>query len=111
MAVKPTAGTHAGEGVDSAELARQIAELRADLAALTESLGDLAQGKASGLLDQLHARMAELGGTAEAAMKDKLAGAEATLDHMSDYARQKPLHALAMAAGAGMVFGLLFGRR
>ena len=74
MAVKPTAGTHAGEGVDSAELARQIAELRADLAALTESLGDLAQGKASGLLDQLHARMAELGGTAEAAMKDKLAG-------------------------------------
>lgn len=111
MAVKPTAGPLAGQGVDGAELARQIAELRADLAALTASLGDLAQGKAGGLPDQLQARLAELGGNVEAAMKGRMAGAEATLEHMSDYARQKPLHALAVAAGAGMVFGLLFGRR
>ena len=106
-----TTGPKAGQGVDGAELARQIAALRADLEALTTSLGDLAQGKASNLLDQLQSRMAELGGSAEAAMKVRLAGAEATFDEVTDYARRKPLHALAMAAVAGMVLGLLFGRK
>ena len=111
MAIRPTAGSKAGQGTDGAELARQIAALRADLEALATSLGDLAQGKASSLLDQLHGRVAELGGTVEASMMDKLAGAEATFDGVTDYARRKPLHALAIAAGVGMVLGLLFGRK
>ena len=111
MAVRSTAGSKAGQGVDGAELARQIAQLRADLEALTASLGDLAQGKASSLLGQLQGRVAALGGTVEAAMMDKLAGAEATFDEVTDYARRKPLHALAMAAGVGILLGLLLGRK
>lgn len=109
MAVKPTPDAKAGD--ESADLAQEIAALRADLERLTASLGDLAQGRAAGLLDALHARMQGLGGAAETLAKDKLAGAEATLDEVADYARRKPLHALAFAAGAGMVLGLLFGRR
>ena len=111
MAVRPTAGPRADHDAGGAEIARQIAELRADLEALTTSLGDLAQGKASSLLEKLQSRVAEMGGSAEAAMKVKLAGAEATLDEVTDYVRRKPLHALAIAAVAGMVLGLLYGRK
>jgi ElaB/YqjD/DUF883 family membrane-anchored ribosome-binding protein len=111
MAVKPAAGAKSEEGGDEADLARQINELRADLERLTASLGDLAQGKAAGLLDALQSRMHAISGNAEAMVKDKVAGVEAKLDGVTDYARRKPLQALAMAAGAGMLFGMLFGRR
>lgn len=111
MAVKPAAGAKSEEGVDGAVLARQISELRADLERLTASLGDLAQGKAAGLLDALQSRMHELSGTAESLVKIKMSGAEAKLDDVTDYARRKPLHALAIAAGVGMLLGMFFGRR
>ena len=96
---------------EQAELLRQMAELRADVARLTASLGAAAQGRAESLLDQVQSRVAELGGAAEAAVKDRVAGAEEVLEQASDYARRKPLHALGLALGAGMVFGALFGRR
>ena len=92
---------------EQAEMLRQIAELRADVERLTATLGATAQGRATGLLDQLQ----DLGGAAEAAVKDRVAGAEAVLEQASDYARRKPLQALGLALGAGMVFGTLFGRR
>jgi ElaB/YqjD/DUF883 family membrane-anchored ribosome-binding protein len=111
MAVRQNQGPQAAPAVDATELARQIAELRADLARLTESLGDPALGRVNSLLDQLQARLAELAGVAEASLKDRMDGAEATLDGMADYARRQPLHALGLAAGAGMLLGLLMGRR
>ena len=111
MAVKPGAGPKTEDGIQGEDLARQINELRADLEKLTASLGDLAEGKVGGLLDALQSRLRDMGGNAETLVKDKLAGAEATLDEVADYARRKPLHALGIAAAAGMLFGLLFGRR
>ena len=111
MAVKPAAEPKAEDGIDGAELARQIRELRADLEKLAAALGDLSEGRAAGLLDALQSRLRDMGGNAETLVKDKLAGAEATLDEVADYARRKPLHALGIAAAAGMLFGLLFGRR
>ena len=111
MAARPRSATGGEQTADAADMARQIAELRVEITRLTEGLATLSEGKASGLLDQLQARMAAIAGSAEAGVKDKIAGADATLEAVTDYARQKPLHALAVAAGAGMVFGLIFGRR
>ena len=110
MALKANA-TPKDEPADAAELARQIAELRRDLEKLAATIGGLAQGKSDAVLDQLKQRVADLGGDAEAIAREKLASAEAMRDAMSDYARRKPLNALACAAAVGAVVGLLFGRR
>jgi ElaB/YqjD/DUF883 family membrane-anchored ribosome-binding protein len=111
MAVKPTSTSTKGADADTAELARQVAELRADLARLTTLLGDVAQGKAEGFLHRMQQGASDIGGDAQAALKDGVAGIEGTLNDVSDYARKNPIHALAWAAGAGMLFGLIFGRR
>ncbi len=95
----------------NAEMLRQIAELRADVARLTAALGEAAQCQAQDMLDQMQSRVADMGGVAQAAVRDRVAGAEEALQQTSDYARRKPLHALGLALGAGMVFGVLFGRR
>lgn len=110
MALKPNAGPK-DEPVDSAELARQITELRQDLEKLATTIGSLAQSKSEAVLEQLKQRVAELGGDAQAVAMEKLARAEAMRDVMADYVRRKPLNALAAAAAIGAVFGLLFGRR
>ena len=105
MATRPDAAA------EQAEMQRQIAELRADVARLTAALGAAAEGRAESLLDHLQSRVADLGGAADAAVRDKMAGMEEVLEQASDYARRKPLQALGLALGAGMVFGTLFGRR
>lgn len=96
---------------DTRDVAEQIAELRADLEKLTATIADLAQNRAEGLVEQLQKKVAELSANAESMVKSRVAGAEATLDEFSAHVRQKPLHMLALALGAGMVFGILFGRR
>lgn len=96
--------------LDAAGLEQQIALLRADLARISETLAAL--GQTSG--DTLRATFAEKAETLLARGEAKIdeAGhkAQATLADMSDFARRKPIEALAIAGGAGLLLGLLFGR-
>ncbi|QIE55688.1 DUF883 family protein [Pikeienuella piscinae] len=94
-----------------AELSEQIAVLRKDLAGLAGSLKTLT---ASGV-DAASAaaqRKARAAGDAGAQVADSaLEAAARNSERVADYAREKPLHALAIAAGAGLLIGYLSAPR
>jgi ElaB/YqjD/DUF883 family membrane-anchored ribosome-binding protein len=108
MASRPTAAASEALSAENAELARQISALRADVDRLTAALGDSATGP---LLAQIQAYLAQAKAAAETAVDGKLANAGAMVDEATAFAKAKPLQALGLAAGVGMVLGLLFGRR
>ena len=95
----------------AAGLEAQLAQLRADLARMADTVTTLAQSQGAALGDRLGAEAEKLRGTAEAQMAALQAQAEPKLEEARAYVRSNPLHALGMAAGAGLIFGLLFGRR
>jgi ElaB/YqjD/DUF883 family membrane-anchored ribosome-binding protein len=90
-----------------ADFQAQLAALRADLAALGATLAAMSKTgseTARQAASDAYAEMKAKGG-------DTMAEAEAALDGVADYARKNPLQSLGIAAGLGMMLGLLFGRR
>lgn len=94
-----------------AELAAALAQLRAEIADLRTALGDLAEVKAKGLGATLREQAADLIGEGGAELEAMSARAEDLRDSVRAYARANPDKALAAAAGLGLLFGLIFGRR
>lgn len=86
------------------DLAEQIAQLRADLARIAETLAALGPSRGETLAGTLFEQ-------AEALKAEGLASAREKLDEATDFARKNPAQAMIMAGGAGLVLGLLFGRR
>ena len=92
-------------------LETQLAQLRADLAQMAETLTALAQSQGSAMSARLGEEAHKLRDTAEAQLAALQAQAEPKLAEARAYVQTNPLQALGMAAGAGLIFGLLFGRR
>ena len=96
---------------DLDDLARQMEALRADLAAIAETLKALGvatgQSAADGARDK--ARQARAAGEAQAEALRR--SVEAILDETDTAARQSPLTAMGIAAALGFVIGLLLARR
>lgn len=85
---------------ETAHLQQQIADLQADVARLLQGIADLGQAKGDRVADAVKAH-------AEAAA----AQADQKLDEARAFVQANPLQALGFAALAGLIFGLLFGRR
>ena len=89
----------------------QIAQLRADMARIAETLAGL--GRIAG--DTLRSTLADKADAMGPDAAEKIATArhkaEATMADMTDYARRNPGQALARAGGLGLLLGLMFGRR
>ena len=84
----------------AAQLEDQIAQLRADLAGLASALAGLAQTRCAETLNTLGAEA------------DKLrAEIDPKLQEARDFVQGRPFTALGYALGAGVILGLLFGRR
>jgi ElaB/YqjD/DUF883 family membrane-anchored ribosome-binding protein len=102
------AAAEASEGPDPAA---QIAVLQAELARLQTAIAELGQAGAS----RLHERLTEGAGVLRAQAGDEMAEAVRQLElaygSTTDLARRNPAAALAVAAGAGLILGLLLGRR
>ena len=96
---------------DLARLEAQISALRADISRIAESLGHLGQTSGETLRATLTEKAEALRADGEAHLAEASHSAQAALADVTDYARRKPVHALAMAGGLGLLFGLLFGRR
>ena len=96
---------------DIARLEEQIAALRADISRIAESLGHLGQTSGETLRATLAEKAEALRANGEAHLADASHSAEVALADVTEYARRKPIHALAMAGGLGLLLGLLFGRR
>lgn len=93
------------------DLSLQIEMLKKDVSGLIESVGKLAtSGKeVAKTTAKTHAATAKAKGQehADAAMTQLNARAQ----QVTDYAREKPFHALAIAAGAGLLLGMLTSPR
>lgn len=96
---------------DVARLEEQIAALRLDISRIAESLGQLGQTSGETLRASLAEQAENLRANGEARLADATQSTEQVLADVTDYARRKPISALAMAGGIGLLFGLLFGRR
>jgi hypothetical protein len=86
---------------ETPDLAEQIAQLRADMARIAETLVGLGQTFRTTLSDNLGALPSQNG----------QGPVEATLAQITDQARRNPAEALAVAAGLGLLLGLWVGRR
>jgi ElaB/YqjD/DUF883 family membrane-anchored ribosome-binding protein len=93
------------------ELPQQIDALRADVAAIAETLQGLGlaagQAGAEGMKDR--ARQARAG--TEARIEEMHARLEAVMDEADRVARDRPATAMGISAGLGFLVGLLLGRR
>lgn len=95
---------------DLARLESQIAALRDDIAQIVSTLGDLGQTGAETLRTTLAAKLG--GKLADATgLTDLGESAEAKLSALRDHTSCNPLQTLALAAGAGLLLGLIWGRR
>lgn len=110
MARKPDL-TETPEDPQPEALEAQLAQLRADLARMAESLTALAQSQGAALAAHLGKNAESLRDAAAAPLAALQAEAEPKLEEARAYVRANPLQALGLAAGAGLIFGLLFGRR
>lgn len=105
MARKPTAeDTQETQPGPAEGLEAQVARLRADLSTLAETLAEMAQSRGSDILGTVKAG-------AEARAEDLREQAAPKLAEARAFVQDKPLTALGYALGAGVIFGLLFGRR
>lgn len=94
----------AAKASDDMDLAAEVKELRAELAALTRRMGSIGGEAANEGVSFLRER--------GAAMMDRLGeSAHNVEDHLADYVREKPLTSLAIAAGVGCLSVMLLRRR
>jgi ElaB/YqjD/DUF883 family membrane-anchored ribosome-binding protein len=93
------------------DLAAQVSALRDELRALHDSVAQLAAAQKGGLGDDLAAGLGALGAKGREGVEAAQSEIDRLLAEATAYARDKPMKALGIAAMAGMVLGLLFGRR
>ena len=96
---------------EAAQLRDQIAALQADVALLLQSMAEMGKSRGEAMAHSL-ASAVQAGAETLAAGKDAAAArAETELAEMRAYVKAYPLRAVGIAALAGTVVGLLFGRR
>jgi ElaB/YqjD/DUF883 family membrane-anchored ribosome-binding protein len=94
-----------------AELSRQIDALRADVAAITQTIGTIGREGSHAAAERVRseaARLAAKGGAELAALQ---AQAERAGEEAADMVRRQPAMAMGLAAALGFVAGLLTARR
>lgn len=96
---------------EKARLEAQIAALRADLAAMAETVKSVVASRGAAFAEMAGAEAVKLRAKGEAAMAGMSDQAGQTVEEARAYVRDNPMTAIGIAAGAGLVFGLLFGRR
>lgn len=108
---KPAEKEETAGGTNYDDVVNQIAQLKADIGALTATLGDLGRSERDKLVSAAMARGEGLRATGEA----KLGEARGTVDeYIRDterYVREQPTHALGIAAVIGFFLGLFMSRR
>ena len=92
----------------AADIEAQLAAIRAEIAGLATLLAAFSQSNAQ---QTASATFADLNAKAQAGLGDASAEVAQALATLADHARKNPLQSLGIAAGLGMLLGLLFGRR
>ena len=95
----------------TADIEAQLAALRADIAALAASLSALSRSGTSAMQQAATDAYADLKAKGGEDFARAEAKAQQAMADVTDYASKNLLQSLGMAAGLGLVLGLLFGRR
>ena len=115
MALKPKSAEElAAEALGAenvANLERQFAALRADVARIAEVLAAMSETGAKTAKDAAAEAFAEFKAKGSDRLHEASTRAEDAMSGVTDFAKEKPLQALGLAAGLGMLLGLLLGRR
>lgn len=93
------------------DLSDQIETLKSDFASLAQTVSGLATSGAESVKAEAANRARKAGEAGDAAAHAALAQVEERGAELADYARRKPLVALAAAAGAGLIIGYLTAPR
>lgn len=89
------------------DLKAQVDRLREDVSELGALLRGMAESKASHAKDEVEARVADARAAAEAQLSAAQAKARGVEDDAVAFVRDKPMQSLAIAAGLGLVAGML----
>ena len=93
------------------DLAAQMEALRADVAALTTTLADLTRAEARDAADSAKRAARKTRENVEHEYEKLHKHAEDAVDQADALIREKPAMALGIAAGLGLLIGLLMSRR
>lgn len=93
------------------ELSRQIDALRADIAAITQTIGTIGREGSHAAADRLRAEASHLAARGGAELAALQAQAERAGEQAADMVRAQPVAAMGLAAALGFVVGLLTARR
>ncbi len=92
---------------DSDDLQDQIATLRKDIGAITETLGQMAKSQRDNMTDAAQKRFDEARARGADAVSAAQAQANALNAQAHDFVQEKPALSLGMAAALGFVVGIL----
>ena len=93
------------------QLSEQIAVLRNDISAITQSLADLGGATKDAAMEQARAKAAQLRATGEQQYHAAHDKAEELGQQAADAVRQQPAAAVGLAVGVGFLLGFLTGRK
>ena len=112
MATTKTSGTTGADAAPSTEdLARQVETIRADIAALTKTLGDFGKAQGEYLAGEARRGADEMRRAGEAQFNLLRNQAGDAGRQAEEFVGKNPGMALGIAAGAGFLIGLISSRR
>jgi ElaB/YqjD/DUF883 family membrane-anchored ribosome-binding protein len=93
------------------DLVREIETLRADLARVTETLAEMGKAEARSMADEVRKRSRKARAHVEDEFEHLRGSAEAAIDQADELIRERPAIAMTIAAGLGLIVGLLLYRK
>lgn len=103
--------TRSNEPPSSEDLMREVAALRADLGKITETLAAMGRAEAETVTEELRHKTRRARQQVEEELDHLRDTAENALDRADDMIRERPGLSMAIAAGLGLVVGLLLYRK
>ncbi len=99
------------EPPSSEDLMNEIATLRADIGKITETLTAMGRAEAESMAAGVRNKTRRTRQQVEAELEQLRDSAEGAIERADDLVRERPGMALAIAAGLGLVAGLLLHRK
>lgn len=98
-------------GADSEALAAQVEQLKLDLVRISDTLAGMGRAQGEAVADNVRSQAARLYDISGAKLSAAADRATATASEAQELVRRQPAAAVGLAAGAGLLAGLLLARK
>ena len=96
---------------ESEQLSKQIADLKADLAAISKTLSEMGTARSDAAFESVRESALALRDQGEKALKDAQTRARDVGHQAADAVREQPAMAVGLAVGLGFLIGLVTARK